>query len=294
MLLSYPTTAASILLGICLFSCSKSTDPEKTKPLFKEPASVLLASTFPGEVSGIADSYAQPGSLWMIEDGGNPAILQRVNHSGQLEAHVDLPTTNNRDWEDLAIGPGPESGKKYLYIAETGDNDFKYDEYAVYRFEEPAAGITSVEKVDKIRFTYSDKKAHNTIAMMVEPTTKDIILVTKEKPAQIFMLRYPYEAASMNIAEEIGTTKLETVTAADISPDGTEILLRTYTSLYYWKKNAGELPQNALKRTGESIPVVLEPQAEAVAFKKDNTGFYTLSENGGLPVQLRLYFYQRN
>ncbi|WP_290793052.1 hypothetical protein [Flavihumibacter sp. UBA7668] len=293
MLHFYPKPVG-ILLGICLLACSKSGESSDFKPLFKEATGVLLASDFPAEVSGIADSYSQPGSIWMIEDSHNGAVLLQVGHDGALKDPVELPGATNRDWEDLAIGAGPDQDRKYLYIAETGDNARQHNEYAIYRLEEPAAGVTTVQNLVKIRFTYGDGASHNTEAVLVDPATKDILLITKEKPASIYVLRYPYSTNEINIAESAGATKLETVTGAAIGQDGQELLLRTYTGISYWKRNAGESPADALIRAPVSISAPMEPQGEAIAFRKDLGGFFTLSENAGLPVQLRLFFYQRN
>ena len=79
-----------------------------------------------------------------------------------------------------------------------------------------------------------------------------------------------------------------------MSPDGNEILLRTYSTMFYWKKAAGQELVTTLQGAAREIPVLNEPQGEAVCFKKDNTGFFTFSENAGLPLQLSLYFYPRN
>lgn len=294
MRLFYPSTLTQLVLGLCLVSCSKSSGKNEGRIPFKEGSGLVLSQGFPGEVSGIADSYSQPGTIWMIEDGDNPAQLLRVTHDGELQAAVNLPTAENRDWEALAIGPGPENGKKYLYIAETGDNEKKYSEYAIYRLQEPAAGIQSVDQVDKLRFTYGDNNPHDAEALMIDPITKDLIILTKEVPSKIFTLRYPHDAAAVQVAEESGVSRIAQATAGDISPDGTEVLLRNYTSVMYWKKQGSETIQSLLQTEGVEIPVKLEPQGEAISFKTNAGGFFTLSENGGLPIQLRLYFYQRN
>jgi hypothetical protein len=49
-----------------------------------------------------------------------------------------------------------------------------------------------------------------------------------------------------------------------------------------------------LSRDLFDVPVRAEPQGEAVCFSGDGLGFFTLSENAGLPLQLKLYFYPRN
>jgi len=44
---------------------------------------------------------------------------------------------SNRDWEDMAIGPGPVDGQQYLYIGDIGDSLAQYDIKYIYRVPEP-------------------------------------------------------------------------------------------------------------------------------------------------------------
>ncbi len=296
MLQFFPKPFLLISACCCILACSKSGQQDNLQDsLFKEPVSVQLANDFPDEVSGIADSYSCPGSLWMIEDGLTSTDLLRMKHTGELQAPVKLPQLINRDWEELAIGPGPEAGKNYLYIGEIGDNDAKYNEYAFYRMPEPEETTQEITSFDKIRFAYEGGASHNAVAFFVEPSTKDLYILTKEVPSAIYILRYPYPTDQLNTAEKLGNTQLEIVTGAAIGKDGTEILARTYLGVYYWKKNAGESIGETLKKKPLTIPSVLEPQGEAITFKNDLKGFYTLSERAtGIQVPLRLYYYQRN
>ncbi len=60
--------------------------------------------------------------------------------------------------------------------------------------------------------------------------------------------------------------------------------------LYYWKRNLGESPEAVLGRAAISLGYQTEQQGEAVTFKLNNTGFYTLSERSLVnAVSLDLY-----
>ena len=48
-----------------------------------------------------------------------------------------------RDWEDIAIGPGPDPNQHYLYIGDIGDNRGEYREIVVYRVPEPRVGAAA-------------------------------------------------------------------------------------------------------------------------------------------------------
>jgi hypothetical protein len=70
------------------------------------------------------------------------------------------------------------------------------------------------------------------------------------------------------------------------------VLLKNYNEIYYWKRNSNEPILEVLKRKPIKIDYDREPQGEAIAWKLDGSGFYTLSESK-LIVGGNLYFYKR-
>ena len=82
-----------------------------------------------------------------------------------------------------------------------------------------------------------------------------------------------------------------TVSAA-LSKTGSELIIKTYTTLFYWTRSAGETIESTLAKAATKLSYQLEPQGEAVCFKADNTGFYTLSEKSFAP-SVSLNFYKR-
>jgi hypothetical protein len=261
--------------------------------LTANPVSTTLPANFPGEVSGMTDSYARTGNFWTLQDSDNPAELIAVGHDGQLNGKLTITNAVNRDWEDLAMGPGPDAGKSYLYISDAGDNNLAYSSYTIYRMEEPAMAVNATT-ADAINFVYSDGKSHNTEAILVDPSSKDIYLFTKEKPAAIFVLRYPYSITETNTAVSAGALNFDEPTGAAISADGLEILVRTYRNIYYWKRGTGATIVSVLSSQSPAQSLnSSEPQGESVCFGNLDKGIYTLSENAGLPLQLSLYLYPR-
>jgi len=79
------------------------------------------------EASGIAASRSNPDVLWTHNDGGDSPRLFAFNTQGKHLGVYSIAGVSNRDWEDMAIGPGPIDGQQYLYIGEIGDNDAQYD-----------------------------------------------------------------------------------------------------------------------------------------------------------------------
>ena len=67
------------------------------------------------EASGLVASRSHPGVLWAHNDSGDDPRLYALTTSGRHLGVFTLDGAEARDWEDLAIGPGPEPGVDYLY-----------------------------------------------------------------------------------------------------------------------------------------------------------------------------------
>ena len=250
------------------------------------------------EASGMADSRSQPGNLWIEEDSGNPAELALLGYDGNVKGKISVPNTTNRDWEEMTIGPGPQDGVNYLYIGDIGDNNAQYPLYQIYRLPEPATLQSTISGVERINFRYPDG-SHDAEAMFVDPQTKDIYIITKrEEKVHLYRLSYPQNINEVTVAEALGELSFggglaNYVTAAAISPDGSEILVRTYSQLYYWKRNTGQSIADALQLgSRRQLVVRLEPQGEAVCFDKDAKGYFTVSERASA-ASVNLYYYAR-
>lgn len=55
----------------------------------------------------------------------------------EILSTAELPDTSAIDWEDMAIGPGPDKRFDYLYLADFGNNLRKKKEFQIYRTPEP-------------------------------------------------------------------------------------------------------------------------------------------------------------
>ncbi len=78
------------------------------------------------EISGLAISSRTADVLWAINDSGkgdSRSVLTSLTTDGKHIADTELAGIQNHDWEDIAVGPGPEIGLSYVYIADIGDND---------------------------------------------------------------------------------------------------------------------------------------------------------------------------
>lgn len=244
-----------------------------------EPTMTTIDPNRIDEVSGIADSRTMPGALWVEQDGGNPAELTLLGHDGRIRGKVAVPGATNRDWEDMTLGPGPQANVNYLYIGDIGDNDAKLGQYVIYRLPEPK-NLTDVPgPVERINFKYPDG-ARDAETLLIDPQTRDLYVVSKrEAKVRLYRLAYPQSTTELITAELLGELPYTFVTGGAFSPDGSEIVLRTYTNVFYWSRKSGQSVADAMQLTpSRDLPYRLEPQGEAICFDRENKGYFTLSE----------------
>lgn len=284
------------LLLIVGVSCSKKKLVDDSAPFKSGKALVELDNKKLKEISGIATSISNPGKIWVHNDSGNDAEIFLVDTNLNINLEITLKGIENRDWEDIAVGPGPVDGKSYIYIAEIGDNEAKYRYKHILRFEEPVVGSEKkieVDSFDIITFTLPNQRK-DTESLLLDPTTKDLYIISKrEEPVYVYQLLYPYSTTDTLIASEILSLPFTQIVGGDFSADGKEILLKNYESIYYWSNPGGKPVAEVLKQKPLLLPYEEEPQGESIAWARDGSGFYTLSEMN--PTEKTyLYFYKRN
>ena len=283
--------ALILLIGL---SCAKDEEKNIDSEGFETmPVASPIVPSVIDEASGIADSKANPGHLWVQEDSGNPNEIALLSHNGVLQKKINVNSAVNRDWEDLATGAGPVAGTYYIYLADIGDNALAASEYYIYRFPEPASATDTVLNWDKITFQYPDG-AHDAEAILVDNASKDIYIITKQdSPSRLYKISYPQSTAGTNTATFEGSLSISGATSAAMSYNGAEILVRTYTSVYYWKRTPGQPVKDALSSNPVTLETQFEPQGESICFKTDNSGFFTLSERPAIIAGVNLNFYKR-
>jgi hypothetical protein len=284
-----------LMVMAVVFSCKKSSTQtvSPAEGFSKLPQYIPVSQGAVPEASGIADSRVNPGYLWVEEDSGNPPQLYLMAHDGKIIKALLLENGANRDWEDIAVGAGPDNAKAYVYIGDIGDNNLAMEEYVFYRFEEPLVSADKVTAYDKLFFTYPDGP-HDAEAFLVDGITKDIYLITKrDEKSRVYVLPYPQDTAGVNHALYVADLTFNGVVSAALSPDNKEIILKTYTTLYYYQRNTAESIGATLAGKPSTLGYQLEAQGEAVTFATDHSGFYTLSEKGNAVTPPTLNFYKR-
>lgn len=235
------------------------------------------------EASGLAASAAMPGYVWTIQDSGQPNSLYLISRDGKSVKEYNVPGSSNHDWEEVAVGPGPDNGVSYAYIADIGNNNQPVTATnTIYRIPEITGtdGSFSQNALQKITFSYPDGP-RDAEALIVDPATKDIFVLSKEMlVTNIYRLAYPQSLNDVIVAEKVGSVPgVFITTGATISKDGSEVLIRTYFGVFYWTRANGEsLGQTLATSAKKTLTVSAEPQGEAICFENEGKGFYTLSE----------------
>jgi hypothetical protein len=290
---------ALCLLGYLSQSCveGNTQEAEQEEVLIQRIDSLFLAGIPQGklanplleEVSGLVTSQRYPNRLYVHTDSGGESAVFVLDTLGNELGRLELTGLKNRDWEDIAIGPGP-NGTFYIYIAEIGDNEAKHEEIYLYRFAEPellqAIPSDAIDQV-KLQFPGGPKDAETLLA---DPITGSLFLVSKREPKNA-LYQVPATAFDDGSAtvEKVHEFDFNSSVAGDISKDGSQILIKTYLAVFYWKRTDKQSLVEALKTVPMRLPYVPEPQGEAIGFNFKGDAYFTLSEkrNGVMPTLYR-------
>jgi dipeptidyl aminopeptidase/acylaminoacyl peptidase len=261
----------------------------------RPPREFVLQTDRLDEASGLDYSLVNAGILWSHNDSGGAAAIYALDAEGKLVTTLQLHGITNRDWEDIAVAKDPKTGKSQIYIGEIGDNGAKYSSIKIYKVDEPTLNLQDTllicKAVETIEIQYEDGP-RDAEALFVEPRSGSIYIISKrEAEVGVYIVAYPYSTTSLNIAKKIGTLPLSWVTAADISPNGKQVLLKTYTGVFKLKTKLGNNRELAFSRKPKALPYKIEPQGEGLCWDSKGKGYYTLSEASKNIAQV-LYFYR--
>lgn len=256
------------------------------------------------EASGIVASLKSPGVLWVHNDSGNAEQLYAMSSTGKGLATYSLSDASCVDWEDMALGRD-KSGTYHLYIGDIGTNQGARNP-VVYRVEEPEVRLdqavveSTLERVERFDFEYPDGQDYDSETLLVDPVSTDLFLVTKTTNGSsgVYRAPAPLVSGSKRTLELVATLRTahdgergsERTTGGTISPDGSLILVKTYTRAYLWMRAPGQSIGEAMRALPCPAPLPREPQGEAIGFSANSRGYFTLSEGSSQPI----YFLERS
>ncbi len=261
----------------------------------------LLEHDSINEASGLAASRKNTNVLWTHNDSGDNNRIFALDIYGKHLGIYQIGSIHAKDWEDMAIGHGPEDGIDYIFIGDIGDNGANHSLNYIYRIKEPVVQPDQTPKdslitndfIDTIIYQYPDG-ARDAEALFVDPVTKNIYIISKQDiKANVYLARYPQPISEIFTLEHVATLNIPKVVAADISKTGEEILIKTYTSIFYWQRDTADTLWNVFSTAPDTLPYIMELQGESVCWAGDDSGYFTLSEEP-YRIQAYLYFYPRS
>ena len=207
-----------------------------------------------------------------------------ISPQGNLLGTFPLSGATAQDWEDIAIGPRSDGGN-YLYLGDIGDNKSVRPYMTVYRTNEPTSSAGSTIPIGRIlgsQIAVSERPAQRGIAIRRSALRRHLYPQQVEVDANLQCPRKHIQEPRSNHSDDIDGKlgPISTATAADISPDGRFILIRSSSSTtgYLYERESGQTIADALHGTGIPFPLGFELQGEAIGWAADGKGFYTTSE----------------
>ncbi len=258
---------ASFVILLILVSCSNY---GQLNFITKLPAKL-------DENSGMV--HLKDSTVWLINDSGGQDKIYQVNFKGELLKDFRVDNAKNKDWEDLA-----RDSMGNVYIADFGNNNNKRKDLVIYKIPNPE--IEKGDKIDaeKIRFSYPNQKKF--------PPKKEKLIYDAEalfyRDSSLYIINknrsvpFTGETRIYKIPAEKGEHKAELVakfitcgqsatcqiTSADISPDGTKIVLLSYGKLWVYTEFTED---DFTKGKLEFINLGATTQLESVCFLNNNT-----------------------
>jgi hypothetical protein len=294
-----------VLYTFLLLACASCMEMISPSDSFNEAQDLgVIENNAVKEASGIVASYRNKGLLWTHNDSGDGNRIFSMDANGKGTREFFLEGVINRDWEAIGMATFPEGS--FIYVADIGDNNANYSDYAIYRVPEPEITASTpktntLRNVQKISFKYPDG-ARDAEAFLIDQNTKDIFIISKrEDKKRLYRLPFPQSYTQVITAEFVqelttfstGIVQTAYITDATVSVDNQEVIIKNYFQIFHWRRAANETIPNALKRNPTVLPYNIEVQGEGVCFAQDGGGYYTISEESNSKTPVKLYFYKR-
>jgi hypothetical protein len=309
-----------ILLTCAQFALCQSFNPlpsamlQKRKGWWGQGTSVGNLPSAWTEISGIATARlpANKGYLWCNVDGNEPNI-RAINATTAAAAGIwtasGITLSDVEECDSASV-----NGQAFLYLFDTGDNANARATIKVLRIKEPTitgsnAAIPGGD-VEEITCEYpaGNVPSHKDLeGAFADPHSGDLYFITK-RISPILAYRLPHAAsysgtqtleflgslhndAAFNTISDTISGNNGYVTGASITPNGTEILLRSYSKVWRFPRNLST--QTIYQAMSSAAPAAVEayvgggnnflhpgsePQGESVCFSPSGLEFYTCSE----------------
>lgn len=246
-----------------------------TRPAFSLPPEL-------SETSGAALDPRTPGLFWTHGDSGAEPVLYALAANGQLVGRVALAGAQNRDWEDMAIGPC--GGSQCVYAADIGNNGGRGRPMVLYRAPLPSATDAATAPAEAFRAGFPGGAGRDAEAVFVT-AEGEVYVINKGQGHAIELWRWPTPLQPGPV-DLVHVRQLapnpqqpgDAVTGAGASEDGRWVAVRTYGRLAVYR--TADLLGTGGPAFSMDLAPLGEPVGEGVAMRADGTVLLT-SESGG-------------
>ncbi|MGW2085633.1 WD40 repeat domain-containing protein [Streptomyces sp. NPDC001880] len=227
------------------------------------------------ESSGLAASRAHPGIYWTHNDSDDgPYVYAVDSRTGKTVATITMKGVGEpRDVEAISLGPDGN-----LYVGDIGDNlNGSWDHVWIYRFPEPKQLGDATVDAAQFDVKYADGP-RNAEALMVHPVTGRVYIASKnEDGGGLYEGPAKLTTGTTNVFRRVG--EVPWVTDGAFSPDGKELVLRSYFSARGYAFENGRLGAD------HAIGAPVQGQAESVTYTADGSALMFGSEGAQSDVE---------
>lgn len=256
------------------------------------------------ESSGVAAGARTDDIVFTHNDSGDtPRFFAVRTSDGVTAATFGLgPTVREAiDFEDMARGPGRD-GNPALFLGDIGDNVVSETVAVrpfviVYEVPEPAVdpsqtGRTAAALPSATMLLSYEDGPHNAETLFVDPASGALGIVTKTVGGAAGVYLAEPAGAPFQVLRRVASIDLRALgsadalaTGGDVAPDGSRIVVRTYTGAYEWA-----IPEAGLAAAFTQPPLAIAlpetDQGEAIAYTRAGDGLVTTSEGQRAPVHI--------
>jgi hypothetical protein len=234
------------------------------------------------EVTGIA---VTPSGIALIEGTDKDQVEIHTLDAQCTASREPWSGTNPRSPQDLLYVDGA------FYVCDCGDPDLNRETIAMEKVV-PGAGGWEI-----YRFSFPSGQKLSAKAMLLGPGGVPIFFATESTGVTgvytVTALPAPNNqpgAALTKVydwtAEQTGTPTSvpggeSTVTGAAVSPDGSRVVIRTYSDAYEYEVTGGDIVTAIQGDPIGVTPLIGESQGEAITYTADGNQFLTASSGGG-------------
>ncbi len=285
--------------------CGQKADAWPKEPVASQSKQIaILEDKRLSESSGLALGIRDPSIFWTVNDSGGDPCVFAIDRSGKTRAKVRVRDAANFDWEDIASGKD-EQGTPTLFIGDIGDNLFIRASIQIYQIPEPEINApgqpvaeTETAAPQIWRANYPDGR-RNAESLLVHPLTGRLYILTKSEDGRCALYVFPQKLqpkVSM-VMEKVADLAFPTLiragkrphdncmtTGACFAPDGSSMVVSTYSSLYEWLLPKDKPLAEALQQAPLRIEPELLRQVEGVCYDRDSRTLWITSEH--LPTPL--------